>query len=115
MINELSVQDEHTPLESKVKVCSFTGTNFSSHSNLDYSLGQNKMKQRANRLPPTPPKKVEDEAAQKPKMCYFPILNWRGWGWGYKFQISSVQDILSVIAAGLWILHCIVLGFSLCG
>ena len=112
MINELSVQDEHTPVESKVKVCSFTGTNFSSHSNLDYNLGQNKMEQQANRLLPTPPKKVEDEAAQKPKCAIF--LSLIGGG-EYKFPIPSVQDILSVIVAGLWILHCIVLGFSLCG
>ena len=102
MINELSVQDEHTPVESKVKVCSFTGTNFSSHSNLDYNLGQNKMGQQANRLPPTPPKKVEDEAAQKPKCAIFLSLIGGGGGGGeYKFPISSVQDILSVKAAGL--------------
>ena len=102
MINELSLQDEHTPVESKVKVCSFTGTNFSSHSNLDYNLGQNKMGQQANRLPPTPPKKVEDEAAQKPKCAIFLSLIGGGGGGGeYKFPISSVQDILSVKAAGL--------------
>ena len=100
MINELSVQDEHTPVESEVKVCSFTGTNFSSHSNLDYNLGQNKMEQQANRPPPpTPPKIVEDEAAQKLKRAIF--LSLIGGGGGYKFPISSVQDILSVIAAGL--------------
>ena len=75
------------------------------------------MGQQANRLPPpTPPQKVEDEAAQKPKCAIFLSLIGGGGGGGeYKFPISSVQDILSVIAAGLWILHCIVLGFSLCG
>ena len=56
------------------------------------------MKQRANRLPPTPPKKVEDEAAQKPKCAIFRSLIGGG---EYKFPISSVQDNLSVIAAGL--------------
>ena len=81
VINELSVQDEHTPVESKVKVCSFTGTNSSSHSNLDCNLGQNKMGQQANRLPPpTPPKKVEDEAAQKPKCGIFLSLIGGGGG-----------------------------------
>ena len=99
MINELSVQDEHMPVESEVKVCSFTGTNFSSHSNLDYNLGQDKMGQQADRLLPTPPKKVEDEAAQKPKCAIFRSLI--GGGGKYKFPIFSVQDILSVIAAGL--------------
>ena len=42
-----------------------------------------------------PPPKFEDEATQ-----YFPILHW-GRGGGDKFPISSVQDILSVIVAGL--------------
>ena len=77
------------------------------------------MGQQANRLLPTPPKKVEDEAAQKPTKCaiFLSLISGGGGGGGgeYKFPIFSVQDILSVIAAGLWILHCIVLGFSLCG
>ena len=90
MINELSVQDEHTPVESKVKVCSFTGTNFSSHSNLDYNLGQNKMEQQANRLPPTPPKKVEDEAAQKPKCAIFLSLIGGGGGGGGNINFQSL-------------------------
>ena len=78
MINELSVQDEHTPVESKVKVCSFTGTNVSSHSNLDYNLGQNKMEQQANRPPPPPPpppQKSRGLSCAKAKTSYFPILN----------------------------------------
>ena len=91
-----------------------TDTNFSSHdpshSNLDYNLGQNKMEEQANRPPKAPPPKFEDEAMQ-----YFPILHWGVGGGGDKFPISSDQDILSVIVARLWIFHCIVLGFSLCG
>ena len=76
------------------------------------------MEEQANHpSPPTPPKKIlEDEAAQKPKRAVFlSLIGGRGGGGRYKFPISSVQDILSVIVAGLWILHCIVLGFSLCG
>ena len=74
------------------------------------------MEQQANRPPPQPlpVQNVEDEAAQKPKCAIFLSLIGDGGG-GYKFPIPSVQDILSVIVAGLWILHCIVLGFSLCG
>ena len=58
------------------------------------------MEEQASRPPAPPPKKVEDEAAQKPKRAIFPALIW-GDGRGYKFPISSVQDILSVIVAGL--------------
>ena len=52
--------------------------------------------------PPTPPpqKKVKDKAAQKPERAIFLALILGGGG-GYKFPISSVQDILSVIVAGL--------------
>ena len=74
------------------------------------------MEEQANRpfnTPPPLPKKVEDEAAQKPERAIFLtlILGGGGGGGGYKFPISSVQDILSVIVAGLWILHCIAVGF----
>ena len=57
------------------------------------------MEEQANRPPKPPPlpqKKFEDEATQ-----YFPILHWGRGGGGDKFPISSVQDILSVIVAGL--------------
>ena len=59
------------------------------------------MEEQANRPPPPPPqKKVEDEAAQKPKRAIFLTLIAGEVGEGYKFQISSVQDILSVKVAG---------------
>ena len=45
------------------------------------------MEQQANRLPPTPPKKVEDEAAQKPKCAIFlSLIGGRGGGGNIIFQ-----------------------------
>ena len=100
-----------------LRQCSLTDTNFSSYdSHLDYNLGQNKMAEQANRTPPPPPP-IKDKAAQKRKRAIFLSQIWGG-GWGKRrginFHFSSVQDILSVIVAGVWILHCmVVLFFSL--
>ena len=68
------------------------------------------MEEQANRPPEAPP---PQNSRMKPRNIFLSFIG--GGGGGYKFPISSVQDILSVIVAGLWILHYIVLGFSLCG
>ena len=55
------------------------------------------MEQQANRLPPTPPKKVEDEAAQKPKCAIFlSLIGGRGGGGGGAGNINF-QSLLSKI------------------
>ena len=75
-----------------------TDTNFSSHdpshSNLVYNLGQNKMEQQANPLPPLP-RQIKDEAAQKPKRAIFLSKIWGG-GWGKRRGINF-QSLLSKI------------------
>ena len=68
------------------------------------------MEEQANRpLKPPPPQ----NSKMKLRNIFLSFIG-EGGG-GDKFPISSVQDVLSVIVAGLWILHCILLGFSLCG
>ena len=75
-------------------------------SNLDYKLGQNRRNSK-----PHPPN--QDQSRTKPRKSSFPSLILVGGGGGSE-KISNLSClrlqlgwILSVIVAGIWILHCI--------
>ena len=83
MINELSVQDEHTPVESKKsKYAHLQLQTFPLTVILTTVLDRIKWNSKPTASPPTPPKKVEDEAAQKPKCAIFLSLIGGGGGGG---------------------------------